>query len=572
MVDHVESSLPSRRGSALIAVPPHQEEKNLVTVNHETFVKTADNVEDLAQLTQAAITATKLEHSMTFREAFRAYTKAILFSFGICLAIIMEGYDIGLLSSFYGLPQFREKYGHKLPDGDYQLSAAWQSSTSAISSVGSIMGLMFVGWLVDRVGYRFALFSGLAAITGAIFVVFFARNIVMLFFGELLCGIPWGMFQGLASAYAADLAPLTLRPLLTSYINLCWAMGQFLSTGVLKAVLGRSDQWAYRIPFAVQWLWPIPISLAVLFAPESPWWLMRKGRREDARRALRKMASQHVTETQLDNAVDLMYLTDEHEKLVVAGTSYLDLFKGTNLRRTEISAVTWICQVTCGIWFSSNIIYFMEQAGFDAAKAFNFGLGVNAISCLGTISSWFITPHVGRCTLYVSGLAAMLATELIVGFMYIPSNPSSSTGWAAGAILILNVLAFFVTVGPVCYIIVPEVPSVRLRNKTVVFSRACYDAFALMANYVNTPILNPTAWNLKGKGGFVWGAFCVLSLLWAFFRLPETKGRTPAELDVLFENKTRTRDFKKMRVDPFRSDSFAVADPTGRDLGSTEKL
>jgi len=67
---------------------------------------------------------------------------------------------------------------------------------------------------------------------------------------------------------------------------------------------------------------------------------------------------------------------------------------------------------------------------------------------------------------------------------------------------------------------VPEVPSVRLRNKTVAVARAAYNVFGIGASFLNPAILNPGAWNLKQKGGFVWSGFCILSLVWVYFRLP----------------------------------------------------
>jgi SP family general alpha glucoside:H+ symporter-like MFS transporter len=197
------------------------------------------------------------------------------------------------------------------------------------------------------------------------------------------------------------------------------------------------------------------------------------------------------------------------EKSICKGTSYLDLFRGTNLRRTEVSCGTWICQVTCGAWFGGNIIYFMQQAGLDASVSFSFGLGVNAVSCACTIASWFITPYVGRRTLYLQGLFWMLITELMVGFVYI--EPPHNAGYIAGAFLILNSVAFYLTIGPIAYIIVPEAPSVRLRIKTVALARICYSAFAIMAGFLTPYILNPSAWDLKGKGGLVWGVFCLVS-------------------------------------------------------------
>lgn len=64
------------------------------------------------------------------------------------------------------------------------------------------------------------------------------------------------------------MSPVALRAYVTSYVNLCWAIGGFISTGVLRGALDRTDQWAYRIPFALQWIWPIPIIIGVGFAPE----------------------------------------------------------------------------------------------------------------------------------------------------------------------------------------------------------------------------------------------------------------------------------------------------------------
>lgn len=65
-------------------------------------------------------------------------------------------------------------------------------------------------------------------------------------------------------------------------------------------------------------------------------------------------------------------------------------------------------------------------------------------------------------------------------------------------------------------------------------------------------MLNPSAWNWKGKAGLFWAGTSFLCLLWTYFRLPEPKGRTYGELDILFEQKVSARKFKKAAVDPFR--------------------
>lgn len=80
----------------------------------------------------------------------------------------------------------------------------------------------------------------------------FLSHLVVSHILKVLCGLPWGVFATLGPAYASEVCPTNLRGYLTTYVNLCWATGQFIAAGVLYACLLREDQWAYRIPFAVQ--------------------------------------------------------------------------------------------------------------------------------------------------------------------------------------------------------------------------------------------------------------------------------------------------------------------------------
>jgi SP family general alpha glucoside:H+ symporter-like MFS transporter len=64
-------------------------------------------------------------------------------------------------------------------------------------------------------------------------------------------------------------------------------------------------------------------------------------------------------------------------------------------------------------------------------------------------------------------------------------------------------------------------------------------------------MLNPSAWNWGAKAGFFWAGTCLLCAVWTYFRLPEPKGRTYAELDVLFENGVSARKFASTSVDRF---------------------
>ena len=129
----------------------------------------------------------------------------------------------------------------------------------------------------------------------------------------------------------------------SSYVNACWVLGQLIASVVLRGMIDNTTTWSYRIPFGLQWIFPIPIFFAVCSAPESPWWLIRQNRLEDARATLRRLRTKPATssddefETTLTGAMETMIQTNKREEQMQSGTSYKDCFKGVDKRRTEIT-------------------------------------------------------------------------------------------------------------------------------------------------------------------------------------------------------------------------------------------
>jgi len=87
--------------------------------------------------------------------------------------------------------------------------------------------------------------------------------------------------------------------------------------------------WSYRMPFAVQFVWPVPLFILISMAPESPWWLVRHGKIEQAEQSVRRLASRSGKNRAKDT-VSSMVRTNQLEIDVSAGTTYLDLFRGTD--------------------------------------------------------------------------------------------------------------------------------------------------------------------------------------------------------------------------------------------------
>lgn len=266
----------------------------------------------------------------------------------ISATIIMEGYDTQLLGNFWGYSSFRRKFGeYSGEEHGYQISSAWQAGLNDISGVGNIIGAMLNGYLTAKYGHRMVLMGSLAWLAAAIFMVFFAPNIEVLLIGQFLCNIPWGVFATTGPAYAAEVVPLALRGYLTAYINLCWCIGQFIAAGVLKGLINNETDWGYKIPMAIQWVWPVPLFIIAFLAPESPWFLVRTGQLEKAKASLVRLSEPEV-HSDHDATIALMVRTNELEKEERAGTSYVDCFRGTNRRRTEIAVMCFVSQITNG--------------------------------------------------------------------------------------------------------------------------------------------------------------------------------------------------------------------------------
>ena len=169
--------------------------------------------------------ATNVEHELNFIEAVRLYWKAVIWSLIISFSIIMEGFDSELITGFFSLPAFQEKYGEYYESIGYQIAPRWQTALGMSSPIGMSIGLIANGFLVERFGYKKVLFVSYLAVCGFIFITFFAPSVEVLFLGEVLCCIPFGIFGGLAPSYAADVCPLALRNYLTMYSNICWILG-----------------------------------------------------------------------------------------------------------------------------------------------------------------------------------------------------------------------------------------------------------------------------------------------------------------------------------------------------------
>ena len=503
---------------------------------------------------------TEREHSMTLMQGLKLYNKAVIWSVVVSLTIVMDGYNITLLGSLFGFPSFKKQFGDRLEDGSYDLSASWQTALSMMNSVGNIFGIMLGSWTVDIFGHKRLMQVCFLLITGFTFILVFANTKVVLLIGQLLIGFPNGVFGVMGPMYASEVCPVVLRGYLTTYTNICFIIGQLISQCVLKGCSERDFSWSFRVPFAIQWFWPVVLFIPICFAPNSPWWLVRRGRNEAAEEAYKKLMSED-SNIDAKAAVHFIKETTKMEKEYQKSATYLDCFKGVDLRRTEISAIGLMIQsVTLGN-VMTFAVYFFQQAGISESNSFTLGIVQYAIGFVGTLISWVLMmKDFGRRKIYLYGIVIIAINFLIMGFVSLAPESNLAVKWVVAVMLFLAVFFYDISVGPVAFALISEISSTRLRAKTIGLSRNLFHVWSIVNSIIYPYMLNSTAGNWKGKVGFFQAGLNVVAFIWAFFRLPEPAGRTYEELNIMFIRRVKARDFKDYQIDTLDVDAIIAND------------
>ena len=501
--------------------------------------------------------------ALSFFETLKLYPAAVGWCLFFSLGIIMCAFDAQLMGNLYATPAFQRDFGRKYHD-QYIIPASWQTGLSVGGPAGQVFGALFASFPLERYGRR-KTFGVCVMVTACITIIqFTARSLEVLLFGELLGGLVLGTYAVIAPAYASEVCPTELRGVITAYINLAFVTGQLLANIGTKYTSKIDSHWAYSTPFALQWFWPLVILIGLPFSPESPWWLVRHEKIEEAEKVLRRLASATVdVEPTLAKIIE----TDQLEQKLESGTTYADCFKGSNWRRTRLSVGAYAIQVFSGIYLSGCVPYFFELAGMPTDQAFNMGIGYIGMGFIGTCLSFIALLYFGRRDMYNYGLALLAMLQFIVGILDTAPNYSQRPHLMRTQAYLLMFWNFIydLSIGPVTFVILCEVSATKLRSKSISIATCVQASAGIIMTFLLPIMINPDHWNLRGKLGFVFGTLASLCLIWSYFCIPETKGRTFEELDIMFERKVPTRAFKNYKVDldHVREDSSAVDHDAG---------
>ncbi|KAH8895073.1 sugar transporter [Thozetella sp. PMI_491] len=512
-----------------------------------------------------ALAAERREKSMSFKEVLVADLRAILASVAFSGSIVMEGYGLALITYLFSFPVFKQRFGAYEPAlGGYEVEYEWRVLLPLAAQFGSLIGTGLASPLTAYLGYKrsmqwMLLMSALAAV-----LPFMASTVEWLAVAFLVQGIPWGVFSITSPAYSSELASLQLRPVLTTWNNLCWVLGQLLASAVAKAFEAQMGDMGYRIPFALHWLFAGVLLLLVPFAPESPYWHLQKDQVDQARLVTKKLV-RHGSEMLAEERLALMQHTMSQEGrqrsrrrgLSFEGTGPIawlrrklewSCFQGTDRRRTEISCMAWLIQALCGSSIVPWAPKLFEAAGLDASQSLSVNVALPMAGIAGTVGSWWLMRQFGHRAIYLGGLLSMAV--LLTAFGAFSFLPRDYAGWSAGGVLVVYTAVYDLTIGPVCYSVVSEIPSIRLRRPSLAVARGCY-LLVGVANQVLTPKMvgmDEESWGWGAKAGFLYAGMCSVGLAYTWFRIPTTQGISTRELDLLFQNRVPVKEFSSTKA------------------------
>ncbi|KFZ19912.1 hypothetical protein V501_00412 [Pseudogymnoascus sp. VKM F-4519 (FW-2642)] len=494
-----------------------------------------------------AIDAEKIEFKMTVLEAVKAYPAASWWAFVMSCTIIMESYCVFLMGQFIATQRFADDFGVYSPNKKkFIIEASWQSAFQCSGPVGAFMGVFMAGPITSRIGYRWTTIGGLMFLNAFIFIFYFGNSQGMFFAAQILEGIPWGIFIANAPAYCSEIVPMRLRAPATQMLQMFWAIGAIIVGGITYHYQSRDDPSAYRVPIALQWMFPTPLAILLFIAPESPWWLVRKGRLAEAENSVKRLGRASATEDPAD-AVAMMRRTIELEKNDTQ-PSLLELWKGVDLYRTLIVCGVYASQNLTGNLIANQAVYFFKQAGMADNTAFGLGLITSALQWIMVMLSWVLTTYLGRRTIYVYGQLINCVFLLALGIAASVGRSTAASNAQASLGLIVSVL-FCLGPAPASWVIIGETSSIRLRPLTTGIGRGAYYMVNIPCIFLASYMLNDDKWNLGGKSGYIWAGTAFFCTAMAWFWIPEMKHRSYREIDILFQRHVPARKWKQTVID-----------------------
>ncbi|MFO1322911.1 MAG: sugar porter family MFS transporter [Burkholderiales bacterium] len=443
----------------------------------------------------------------------------VLVLVAVLLAGALFGYDQGVIS---GALEGVQK--------DFKLSSLAVEVVTSWVTLGALVGSLAGGELADRLGRRKALLAAAVLFAAGAGVEAFAPGVAILVAGRLLVGFGVGVAAVAAPLYASELAPAAQRGRFVASYQLAITIGIFLSY-LVDAALAAEGHW--RTMLGVSAVPAVLLLIAMIPAVESPRWLVKVGRRDDARAAIGRARPWIDPEVRLAS-IEQSLRDDPGD------ASWREVFAPAWRRPLAVGVGLAIFQQITGI---NAIIYYSDKifaaAGFatPVAQAQATTWAVGAVNVAATLIAIAFIDRLGRRPLLLAGLVGMGVSLTAVGFAFLSLGDKAAGGatTAAGIVTLVSLVVFIssfaFSLGPVVWTVINEIFPGRVRGRAVAFATAVNWGAAFLVSEFFLSLVGAI-----GESATFWlfAFFCVAGGVWVYRRVPETKGRSLEQIQELW--------------------------------------
>jgi len=441
---------------------------------------------------------------------------------------LLFGFDTGVISG--AIPFFRDFW--TLTDKQVE----WIATAGLI---GAIIGAAVSGRITDNLGRKkviivAAVIFGIGALwTG------WAGTPTSLFAGRLFLGLAIGVSSYAVPMYIAEISPTKQRGALVSSFQLLITIGIFVSYLSDRGFANEADLESWRPMFLVGVIPAIILFIGMLTLPETPRFLIGKGRDEEGRRILKKIEEPELIEPAISKMKADIKLAEE------SGKSWKEIFSPWLKTSLFIAIGIMFIQQFVGI---NTVIYYspviFENAGFDGKEAaIAASVSVGAVNVLFTIVSMAVIDKIGRRKLYFIGTAGIVVSlvALAISFAYQESLGDMMKWFTIGFVL-LYIIFFAISLGPLGWLIISEIFPLKVRGVGMSIGALSNWLFNAIVTFTFLSLINL----LTATGAFLlYAAIGVIGLIWGYRYIPETKGVTLEEIEEHWRKGSKPRDIGK---------------------------
>ncbi|KAJ5474494.1 sugar transporter [Penicillium sp. IBT 31633x] len=451
------------------------------------------------------------------------------------------GFDQAWWAGVMSSSQFVHRFGSLNPATQaWALTSQQQSLGTGVGYIGVIVGVLAGAPMNEKLGRKNTLWiQTLVVVVGVVIESTCTTSYPQFIVGKLVVYFAGGIATSVIPAYQGECAPKSLRGLMSGTYNAFMMIGGFAAALIVYLCQDIPNDWAWRVVVVAQVAIPFMGWISLPSLPESPYWLVSRGRLEDAAAALRSLRGPSFSaEAELSLMQQELLEQRERQSKATWASCVVDPI---NRRRTLISVGAQVLQQAQGISFVANYqAVFLQQIGFT--EVLLMSVVVYVIGVVANLASMFLTDRLGRRRVMMCAAAMLGACMIIIGGLTTNGPGSMSYAMQVAAVVMLMLWFFFfqITWGPLPWVLAAELPPTQVREKMVALSGLSAYLTGLIIVFVNPY----TQEAIGGCVAFIYGAFSVLAFVFVWFVVPELRQRSLEQIDEMFQEKLPTRAFK----------------------------